>query len=124
MPTLSFRPPTHFICRLCPHCKQPEEVPREALLAEGFTESELNGLTIYGPVGCEYCTGGYKGRVGLYEILPMTAEVGRLIMEGGNSMEIVDLAIQQGMIDLRRAGLNKVHGGLTSLEEINRVTKE
>jgi len=110
--------------RLCPHCKQEEQLAKDALLEEGFTESDLAGLTIYGPVGCEYCTGGYKGRVGLYEVMPITDEIGRLIMEGGNSMEIADLATSQGVIDLRRAGLNKVMQGLTSLEEINRVTKE
>jgi len=110
--------------RLCPHCKQEENVPREALLAEGFTESESDNLTIYGPVGCEYCTGGYKGRVGLYEVMPVTEEIGRLIMEGGNSMEIADLAAEQGVINLRQAGLNKVKLGFTSLEEVNRVTKE
>ncbi|MDD3450295.1 MAG: type IV-A pilus assembly ATPase PilB, partial [Gammaproteobacteria bacterium] len=70
------------------------------------------------------CTGGYKGRVGLYEVMPVTDEIGHLIMEGGNSMEIADLARQQGVVDLRRAGLNKVRDGLTSLEEINRVTKD
>lgn len=110
--------------RLCPQCKREEIVPREALLAEGFTELESDNITIYGPVGCEYCTGGYKGRVGLYEVMPVTEEIGRLIMEGGNSMEIADLAAEQGVIDLRRAGLNKVKLGLTSLEEVNRVTKE
>ncbi|RCX33451.1 type IV-A pilus assembly ATPase PilB [Thioalbus denitrificans] len=110
--------------RLCPHCRREEEVPPEALLAEGFTETELQDITIFGPVGCDRCTAGYKGRVGLYEVMPVTDEIGRLIMEGGNSMEIADLARQQGMVDLRRAGLNKVRDGLTSLEEINRVTKD
>jgi len=110
--------------RLCPHCRREEEVPLEALLAEGFTETELKDITIFGPVGCDRCTGGYKGRVGLYEVMPVTDEIGRLIMEGGNSMEIADLARQQGVVDLRRAGLNKVRDGLTSLEEINRVTKD
>jgi type IV pilus assembly protein PilB len=110
--------------RLCTHCRREEEVPPEALLAEGFTETELKDITIFGPVGCDHCTGGYKGRVGLYEVMPVTDEIGRLIMEGGNSMEIADLARQQGVVDLRRAGLNKVRDGLTSLEEINRVTKD
>ena len=93
-------------------------------MKEGFQEQEISGLTVYGPVGCEHCTGGYKGRVGIYEVMPVSEEIGRLIMAGGNSIQIADQAKSEGVADLRRAGLNKVVAGLTSLEEVNRVTKD
>lgn len=110
--------------RLCPNCKQIEQIPKEALLKEGFLEEEIPDLTIYTAktTGCEHCVAGYKGRVGLYEILPMTQAIGRIIMSGGNSMDIADQAIKEGMITLREAGLLKVKQGLTSLEEIHQVT--
>ncbi len=111
--------------RLCNNCKQPKEVPAEALIQEGFTEQEIDaGLTIYGPVGCDQCTDGYKGRVGVYQVMPVTEDIGRIIMEGGNSMQINEQADKEGVWDLRRAGLQKVRDGITSLEEINRVTVE
>jgi type IV pilus assembly protein PilB len=110
--------------RLCPHCKRLEEVPREALLREGFTEKDLPGLKIYGPGGCDQCTGGYKGRVGIYQVMPVSEEMGRLIMAGGNALQLADQAAREGVPDLRASGLKKVKDGLTSLEEINRVTKE
>ena len=110
--------------RLCNHCKRVEKIPKESLLKEGFQEQEIAGLTVYGPVGCEHCTGGYKGRVGLYEVMPVSEDIGRLIMAGGNSIQIADQAKSEGVADLRRSGLNKVTAGLTSLEEVNRVTKD
>jgi type IV pilus assembly protein PilB len=111
--------------RLCPHCKTPLDIPNEALLQEGFTEQDLEtGLRIYGPKGCGACTNGYKGRVGIYQVMPVTDVIGRLIMEGGNAMQITDQARADGVWDLRTSGLHKVKRGLTSLEEINSVITE
>ncbi|MEY6431447.1 type IV-A pilus assembly ATPase PilB [Thioalkalicoccus limnaeus] len=111
--------------RLCVHCRTPDDVPREALLKEGFREEELaEGFPIYRPVGCERCTRGYKGRVGIFQVMQVSETIGRLIMEGGNAMALAAQARQEGVSDLRRSGLNKVKAGVTSLEEINRVTKE
>ena len=111
--------------RLCPHCKTPLDIPNEALLQEGFTEQDLEtGLRIYGPKGCGACTNGYKGRVGIYQVMPVTDVIGRLIMEGGNAMQITDQARADGVWDLRTSGLHKVKRGLTRLEEINSVITE
>jgi type IV pilus assembly protein PilB len=109
--------------KLCSNCKEPREIPREALLREGFTETEVDeGLTIYAPVGCSRCNDGYKGRAGIFQVLPVSETIGRIIMEGGNAMQIAAEADKEGIWDLRRAGLFKVKNGVTSLEEINRVT--
>ena len=111
--------------RLCKHCKKPLDIPREALLKEGFTEAEVKaGVRVYGPVGCDQCNGGYKGRVGIYQVMPVSEEMGRIIMEGGNAIQLADQAAKEGIPDLRRSGLKKVKDGITSLDEINRVTKE
>ena len=111
--------------RLCEHCKTVEDVPHDALIEEGFTEDEIRaGITVYGPVGCDKCTKGYKGRVGIFEVMPVTEAIGRLIMENGNAIQIRDLAKSEGLQDLRASGLAKVRLGVTSLEEINRVTKD
>ncbi|MBT5230714.1 MAG: type IV-A pilus assembly ATPase PilB [Methylococcales bacterium] len=110
--------------RLCPKCKAVVDVPKEALLEEGFIEGELDDLTIYGPVGCDACTSGYKGRVGIYQVMPISEAMGRIIMENGNSMQLADQAKLEGINDLRASGLNKIRFGFTSIEEINRVTKE
>ena len=111
--------------RLCPHCKQALNIPADALLREGFTQSDINaGMTIYGPTGCNQCTDGYKGRVGIYQVMPVTETIGRIIMEGGNAITIADQARREGVWDLRTAGLNKVRMGLTSLDEVNSVTIE
>ena len=110
--------------RLCPHCKEEVKVPPEELIHQGFLESELNELIIYKAVGCDQCNRGYKGRVGIYEVMPISDEIGRIIMESGNAMQIADEARRQGINDLRRSGLNKVRMGLISLEEINRVTTD
>jgi type IV pilus assembly protein PilB len=111
--------------RLCEHCKEEEEVPKEALLEEGFTEEDIrDGLAVYKPVGCHMCTKGYKGRVGLFQVMPVSEAMGRIIMEGGNSIQLDDQAKQEGVWDLRKSGLQKVKLGITSLEEINRVTKD
>ncbi|MEL7187571.1 MAG: ATPase, T2SS/T4P/T4SS family, partial [Pseudomonadota bacterium] len=111
--------------RLCDNCKEVRDIPREALEKEGFTAKELDkGLTIFGPKGCKQCNGGYKGRVGIFQVMEVSEVMGRIIMEGGNAMQIADQAAQEGVVDLRHAGLNKVKDGVTSLEEVNRVTIE
>jgi type IV pilus assembly protein PilB len=111
--------------RLCDSCKEVIDVPREALEKEGFSAEELEaGVTIFGPKGCKICNGGYKGRLGLFQVMEVSEDMGRIIMEGGNAIQIADQAAQEGVIDLRQAGLNKVKDGLTSLDEVNRVTIE
>ncbi|WP_111657256.1 type IV-A pilus assembly ATPase PilB [Isoalcanivorax indicus] len=109
--------------RLCEHCKEVVDVPRQSLLEMGFTEEDIaSGFTVYGPKGCEKCTNGYKGRVGVYEVVKITDGIARIIMEEGNSIQIADQCRKEGFNDLTRSGLVKVMQGLTSLEEINRVT--
>ncbi|MGZ9899663.1 type IV-A pilus assembly ATPase PilB [Shewanella gaetbuli] len=109
--------------RLCPECKQPEDIPSAELLRLGFTQQDIEtGFTVYKPVGCDACSGGYKGRVGIYEVMKMTDEIARTIMEGGNSLQIATQAQNTGMRDLRQSGLLKVVKGVTSIAEINRVT--
>lgn len=111
--------------KLCNGCKQPVELPRDALLKEGFTEADIEaGIKLYKPVGCSQCTDGYKGRTGLYQVMPVSEEIGRIILQGGNAVDIADQAAKEGVIDLRRAGLNKASEGVTSLEEINQTTVE
>jgi type IV pilus assembly protein PilB len=109
--------------KLCVNCKTQMDVPREALLKEGFDEEQVaKGVHLFGPRGCQNCTDGYKGRLGIYQVMPVTEEIGRIIMTGGNALDIGDAARRAGVWDLRRAGLAKVAAGLTSLEEINSVT--
>ncbi|WP_445773745.1 type IV-A pilus assembly ATPase PilB [Shewanella sp.] len=109
--------------RLCPACKQPEDIPPAELQRLGFQHEDIaKGITVFRPVGCELCSGGYKGRVGIYEVMKMSDEIARTIMEGGNSLQIAKQAKQQGMRDLRQSGLLKVIQGVTSIAEINRVT--
>ena len=114
-----------LVRRLCPHCKEVEQLPREALLEEGFGGDEIEaGLTIYRAVGCDRCTDGYRGRMGIFQAMPVSEEIGRLIMEGGNAIQLADQARLEGVADLHQSGLRKVKEGSTSLEEINRVTKD
>ena len=109
--------------RLCGNCKEPIDIPHEALLKEGFTEADIaSGVTIFAAKGCSQCTNGYKGRVGIYQVMPCTETIGRIMMEGGNAMQIAAQAKGEGVADLRQSGLKKVKDGLTSLEEVNRVT--
>jgi type IV pilus assembly protein PilB len=111
--------------RLCSQCKAIVDVPAEALLKEGFQEADVRaGIKIYGPKGCQACTDGYKGRVGIYQVMPVTEAVGRIIMEGGNAIDIADQAAKEGVWDLRRAGLEKIKQGMTSIDEVNSVTIE
>ena len=111
--------------RLCSQCKAVVDVPAEALLKEGFLEADVRaGIKIMGAKGCSACTDGYKGRVGIYQVMPVTEALGRIIMEGGNAIDIADQAAKEGVWDLRRAGLEKVKQGMTSIEEVNSVTIE
>jgi len=110
--------------RLCEHCKVPANLPDKVLLNAGFTQEELPGLKIFSAVGCEHCTNGYKGRVGVYQVLTLTEKMRSLILNGGNTDQLAECALAEGFNDLRRSGLNKVRMGITSLEEIDRITKE
>ncbi|ODU92481.1 MAG: type IV-A pilus assembly ATPase PilB [Lysobacterales bacterium 66-474] len=106
-------------------CKKPLELPKAALLAEGFTEAEIDrGLTLYDAVGCSGCNEGYKGRVGIYEVMPMSEEIQKAILEGGNAIQIAEAARRAGVRNLRQSALMKVKQGVTSLAEIDRVTKD
>lgn len=111
--------------RLCQNCKEPLDVPEEALLELGFCDEDLtNKFTVFEPKGCNQCNQGYKGRVGLYEVMPVSEAIGKIIMAGGNAIDIQEQMIQDGVNTLRRSGLNKVQEGVTSIEEVNRVTKD
>ncbi|NOX69297.1 MAG: type IV-A pilus assembly ATPase PilB [Gammaproteobacteria bacterium] len=111
--------------KLCDNCKEVRDVPQEALAKEGFDAASIKeGLTVFGPVGCKQCNDGYKGRLGIFQVMEVSEEMGRIIMEGGNALQVADQAAKEGVLDLRQAGLNKVKEGITSLEEINRVTIE
>ncbi|MFV8570496.1 type IV-A pilus assembly ATPase PilB [Marinobacter sp. SBS5] len=110
--------------RLC-SCKQPADVPKEVLLAEGFTQEQIDtGFTLFRPKGCDKCSGGYKGRVGIYEVVKVTDELANMIMEEGSSIQIAKQAQAEGFRTLRQSALMKVVQGVTSLEEANRVTKD
>ncbi len=113
-----------LIRQLCNHCKQPLDLPDDVLLRQGFEESELGSFTLYGPVGCSHCNAGYRDRLGIFEVMPLSEAIARVIVEGGNSTDIALQARKEGIWDLRRAGLEKVKLGITSLEEVNRVTSE
>ncbi|AVO52365.1 type IV-A pilus assembly ATPase PilB [Ectopseudomonas mendocina] len=110
--------------KLCNSCKKEVDVPRETLLAEGFPEEKIGTFKLYGPAGCDNCKNGYKGRVGIYEVVKNTPNLQRIIMEEGNSIDIAAQMRKDGFNDLRTSGLLKAMQGVTSLEEINRVTKD
>ena len=112
--------------RLCKECKRSAHIPKEALLKAGFTKADLEGnWTPYEAVGCDYCKGtGFKGRVGIYQVMPISEETNRIIMTNGNAIDIAKQAQKEGIRDLRQSGLLKVRQGVTSLEEIEAVTNE
>ena len=111
--------------KLCSNCKQSLDIPAEALKKEGFEDADIQrGIRVYKAVGCNLCTDGYKGRVGIYQVMPVTETMGRIIMEGGGAIDIGDQATKDGIWSLRRSGLQKVIDGVTSLEEVNNVTIE
>lgn len=109
---------------LCQRCKQLCDLPEKILLDLGFTQEEVPTLKIYKPTGCNHCNDGYKGRIGIYEVMPISKDMARLIMEGAGSLDLAAQARKEHVPDLRQAGLEKVRLGITSLEEINRVTTE
>jgi type IV pilus assembly protein PilB len=109
--------------RLCGTCKAPLDVPRKALLDAGFQADDLDGTwTPFKPVGCSACNNGYKGRVGIYQVMPITEEIQRIILRGGSALDIAKQASAEGVRSLRESGLLKVRQGLTSLEEVLNVT--
>ncbi|GJM07762.1 MAG: type IV-A pilus assembly ATPase PilB [Lysobacteraceae bacterium] len=110
--------------RLHPDCKQHAEIPPEALLREGFKEDEVDNLKLFEQVGCPLCNEGYKGRVGIYQVMGISEEMQRIILKGGNAIQIADQAKVERINDLRASALNKARQGITSLAEINRVTKD
>lgn len=112
--------------RLCKNCKKAINVPRQSLLELGFTDADLDDPdnVIYEPVGCNECREGYKGRVGVYEVMKVSPDISRIIMEDGNAMDIKDAALKNGFRDLRRSGILKVLQGVTSIQEMMRVTSE
>ena len=106
-------------------CKKPMTLPAPALLAEGFTQAEIDaGITLFEAVGCDECNEGYKGRTGIYQVMPLTEEIQTIVLQGGNAMQIADAATRSGIHDLRKSALLKARNGVTSLAEINRVTKD
>ncbi len=109
--------------RLCNHCKEIVEIPEKVLLEEGFSEARLDSLKINSAIGCERCNTGYRGRIGIYEVVPIIPAINRIIMAGGNSLDIAECARREGFPSLRQSALDKVARGLTSLDEANRLTR-
>jgi type IV pilus assembly protein PilB len=117
------------LCRRLCNCKVPDDTPKEELLKEGFSAEDLSdpNLKIYkaNPSGCERCNAsGYKGRVGIYQVMPLSEEMRRLIMKGGNAIDLADQARREGINDLRASGLLKVRHGMTSIDELNAVVNK
>jgi len=108
--------------RLCNHCKNPVNLPAKSLLQEGFSENLLDSITLFAPQGCKKCHAGYRGRTGVYEAVAITKSISRVIMEGGNSIQIAELAARNGFNTLRESALEKAAQGLTSIAEVNRLT--
>jgi type IV pilus assembly protein PilB len=110
--------------KLCKHCKRPANIPRATLLKEGFTEAEIDapGFAVHEAVGCDQCDRGYKGRTGIYQVMPFSDAMGRIIMEGGNAIDIADQAAKEGVKNLRQSALIKVRNGHIDLVEANRCT--
>lgn len=111
--------------RLCPNCKAPADIPHETLLEAGYREEDLDGSWVtYRAVGCSACNNGYKGRVGIYQVMPISEEIQRIILRDGSALEIAEQARNEGVRSLRESGLHKARLGLTSLEEVLAVTNE
>ncbi|MDH3325441.1 MAG: type IV-A pilus assembly ATPase PilB [Gammaproteobacteria bacterium] len=115
-----------LVRKLCTHCKQPIDLEDEVMLHQGFKAEDLGSFGLFGPNvdGCEYCHAGYRDRLGIFEVMPLTDKISRIVIRGGSSAEIAEQEEEDGILSLRRAGLEKVKAGLTSIEEINRVTSE
>jgi len=110
--------------KLCDKCKKEETLPTELLIKEGFKPDEADGLTTYRAVGCDYCTNGYKGRVGIFQVMPISEVMEGLIIKGGLTTELEEQSAKEGVLTLRESGLKKIMAGITSIEEINRITKD
>lgn len=110
-----------LVRKLCEYCKQKVIYPEVLLLSEGFSKEEITQLTLYGPASCDHCVNGYKGRVGIFEVMPVSHAMAQLILAGGDALALAALATDEKIWDVRIAGLEKVRAGVTSLEEINRV---
>jgi len=111
--------------KLCENCKTlRDDFTHAGLIELGFKECDVNNIKLYKAVGCSQCTNGYRGRVGLYEVMPMSKALGQLVMSGGNSLDILKVAQSEGMLTIYESGLEKAKIGITSIEEVNRVTVE
>jgi type IV pilus assembly protein PilB len=108
--------------KLCSYCRRPVDIPQPELIKNGFKPEELDDLTIYEAVGCEQCDRGYKGRSGIFQVMPFTEQMGRILMEGGSAHDIADQARKEGIKDLRESALKKVKDGVIDLLEANRTT--
>jgi len=120
--TISLIIAQRLVRRLCDDCKQPIEIPAKALLEVGFSEEEIPSLKLFGPGDCKHCNDGYKGRIGIYQVMPISEAITKLILKGGSAIDIAEQAAQERIPDVRMSGLDRVREGLTSLDEINRVT--
>ena len=110
--------------KLCDKCKQIEELPTDLLIKEGFSEEDAQGLKTYKAIGCDYCTNGYKGRVGIFQVMPISEAMENIIIQGGSTKDLEDQSASEGIFTLRESGLEKIKTGITSIEEINRITKD
>jgi type IV pilus assembly protein PilB len=110
--------------RLCPHCKKSANYPEKALVDLGFPPQDLEDLTIYNPIGCDSCSNGYKGRTGIYQVMPISTKMSRMVMDGKNAMDIAEQAEKEGIFNLRQSAIKKVKDGIISLQELERVTKD
>jgi len=112
------------LVRMLHVCKKPLELPPEALLQAGFRREELDDLRLYQPIGCGECNEGYRGRTGIFEVMPITDAIAHIILQEGSALQIAEQARREGILDLRGSALRKVAAGVTDLIEINRVTKD
>jgi len=110
--------------KLCDKCKKIEELPTELLIKEGFSEDDAQGLKTYKAIGCDYCTNGYKGRVGIFQVMPISEAMENIIIQGGSTKDLEEQSASEGIFTLRESGLEKIKTGITSIEEINRITKD
>lgn len=113
-----------LVRKLCPHCKQRNDLSKEELLEEGFSEDEISDLKIYGPGSCDHCTNGYKGRIGIFEVMPISPAMEQIIMEEGNEIQLAEQAKKDGVTTIHESGREKIRQGLTSIKEVNRVIND
>jgi type IV pilus assembly protein PilB len=110
------------LARRLHECKKPLDLPREALLKDGFTPAQLDSATIYDAIGCDMCNEGFKGRTGIYQVMPMVEELQKIVLAGGSAIALTEASAAMGIPDLRQSARKKVVDGVTSLAEIHRVT--